>query len=67
MHRGCWLSDVDEQVDERGNSHAAESRSHRRERVFEVPQPAGDELGFELKPNHEEEHREQAVGGPVPD
>ena len=55
---------VDRDVDGGGHDHPAECGCDRQRGACRVAQVAGDELALELQPDHEEEDRQQPVGGP---
>ncbi|MPM31613.1 hypothetical protein SDC9_78169 [bioreactor metagenome] len=54
----------DGEVDQRRHGHPARRGDDRGDGGAEAAQIAGDELAFELQPDEEEEHRQQAVGRP---
>ena len=53
--------------DQRGHDDAADGRDDRHHGLGRRAQVADEELALELQPRDEEEDREQAVAGPVPD
>lgn len=57
--------DIGQDVDDRGNGHAADRRDHGQHRGLRIPQITGHEFALQLDPGDEEEHGEQSVGRPV--
>ena len=57
--------EVDAGVDQGGDDHAAQGRDDRDQGLGRLAQGADGQLPLELEAGHEEEDRQQPVGGPV--
>ncbi|SIN47291.1 Uncharacterised protein [Mycobacteroides abscessus subsp. bolletii] len=64
-HRRATAGGVDRQIDGGGDQHAAHGRDDRQRGATGVAQIPGDEFTFEFHSHHEEEDRQQPVGGPA--